>query len=519
MSLSPSVGTYRRIAEAPADLVVSSVSKRFGGVPALTDVSVTFRAGTVHALIGENGAGKSTLGKIIAGVLEPDEGTVGFDGEPMHLRSPRQALQRGIVSIAQELAVVPGLTVAENVFLGAGVSRGGVTLRKELRRRFRALADRTGFELSPNVLAGTLSVADQQKVEILRALSRRASYVVMDEPTAALSSQESHALHDIIRSLRRDGTTVILVSHYLSEVLALSDSITTLRDGRLVSTVGAAGTTEDSLIEGMLGRSLSNVFPEKPPVEPSAPIVLRVDDLHAPGVRGCSFALRRGEILGVAGLVGSGRSELARAIMRDSRVTSGSVALMDGVLSGRSPRAAIRRGLTMIPESRKELGLLMGCSVRDNITLSRLDLVSRVGWLARRRERRIVASLMERTRVRAASMSLPVTMLSGGNQQKLLFARSVMCSPAVLIADEPTRGVDVGSRRAIYELLVEMAGDGLGILMISSELEELLGMADRMIVMRHGRITAELEGEEMTEENTLTAAFEETDARESVPSR
>lgn len=519
MSLDSSVGTSHRTAGTPADLVVSGVSKRFGGVPALSDVSVTFRAGTVHALIGENGAGKSTLGKIIAGVLEPDEGTVSLGGEPVHLRSPRQALHHGIVTIAQELAIVPGLTVAENVFLGAGISRGGVTLRRELRRRFRELADRTGFDLAPNVLAGTLSVADQQKVEILRALSRRAVCVVMDEPTAALSSQESSALHDIIRSLRQGGTTVILVSHFLSEVLALSDSITTLRDGKLVNTVDAVGTTEESLIEGMLGRALSAVFPERVPAAPDAPAVLRVDDLHARGVHGCSFVLRRGEILGVAGLVGSGRTELARAIMRDTHSSAGSVTLLDAELKGRSPRAAIQQGLTMIPESRKELGLLMGCSVRDNITLSRLDLVSRFGWLARRLERRIVGSLMERTRVKAADMSLPVTMLSGGNQQKLLFARSVMCSPTVLIADEPTRGVDVGSRRAIYDLLVEMARDGLGILMISSELEELLGMAHRIIVMRRGRITAELVDERMTEENVLAAAFDEARVRESSLSR
>ncbi|MDE3065807.1 MAG: sugar ABC transporter ATP-binding protein, partial [Acidobacteriota bacterium] len=404
---------HRSAGPSGGDLVVTGVSKRFGGVPALTDVSLTIAAGEVHALIGENGAGKSTLGKIIAGVIEPDEGTLVLGGRPLHLRSPREAMALGIVTIAQEMAIVPSLTVAENVYLGAEVAASGFVRRRETRRRFAELARRVGFDLAPDAVASSLSTADRQKVEIMRALSRNASLVVMDEPSAALSSNETAALHAIIRSLASRGTSVVLISHFLSEVLALADTITTLRDGRLIRTVDAAGATEESLIEGMLGRSLSAAFPEKTPPAPDAPVVLEVSHLSAPRVADCSFSLRRGEILGVAGLVGAGRSELARAVFRDAKASAGEVSLGGSPLEGTSPRRAIRRGLVLIPESRKEMGLLMGRSVRENVSLSRLDLVSRWGWVARLKERRAVAALMERTTVRAASMSLPATMLSG----------------------------------------------------------------------------------------------------------
>ena len=351
-----------------------------------------------------------------------------------------------------------------------------------------------------------------QKVEILRALARRAAVVIMDEPSAALSGQESIALHEIIRSLARRGSAVVLISHFLGEVLSLADTVTTLRDGRLVKTVPAEGATEDSLIEGMLGRSLSSAFPTKGVAAASAPSVLSVQHLSAPGVRDCSFELRRGEILGIAGLVGAGRSELARAVFRDAKSTSGSVRVGGQDLHGHSPHRALRRGLAFIPESRKDMGLMMGRSVKENVSLSRLDLVSRLGWISALRERRTVSTLIDKTTVKAAGLGQAVSMLSGGNQQKLLFARSIMCSPEVLIADEPTRGVDVGSKRAIYDLLVDMANDGMGIVVISSELEEVLGLAHRVLVMRHGRIVTELTGPDMNEQAVLAAAFAETRA-------
>jgi simple sugar transport system ATP-binding protein/ribose transport system ATP-binding protein len=500
------------------DLVVTGVSKRYGGVPALSDVSLTIHAGTVHALVGENGAGKSTLGKIISGVIGPDEGTITLNGESLSFRSPRDAMAHGIVTIVQELAIVPGLTVAENVYLGVEASTAGFVRRRESRRQFRDLAKRVGFNLSPDWRAGTLSIADQQKVEIMRALSRDASFVIMDEPTAALSGDETTALHEIIRSLVREGKGVVLISHFLSEVLALADVITTLRDGHLIRTVDAKDANEESLIEGMLGHSLTTAFPEKLVAEEERPVVMEVEHLTAPGVNDCSFVLREGEILGIAGLVGAGRSELARAIFRDSKVTGGTVRLNGVVLGGHSPSRSIDRGLVFIPESRKEMGLLVGRSVKENISLSRLDLVSRLGWITGIRERRKVKELMNAVTVKAASMRMPVSMLSGGNQQKLLFARSVMCSPKVLIADEPTRGVDVGSKRTIYDLLTEMAETGMGVVVISSDLEEVLGLAHRVLVMRHGRIITELSGERINEQAVLEAAFTEPTNRGTVPS-
>ena len=492
------------------DLVVTGVSKRYGGVPALSDVSLTITPGTVHALVGENGAGKSTLGKIISGVIGPDEGTMTLGGEHLSFKSPREALAHGIVTIVQELAIVPGLTVAENVYLGVEATTVGFVRRRESRRRFRELAQTVGFALSPDRRAGSLSIADQQKVEIMRALARNASIVVMDEPTAALSGNETAALHEIIRSLVRDGKSVVLISHFLSEVLALADVITTLRDGHLIRTVGAKDANEESLIEGMLGRSLLTAFPEKAAADEERAVVLEVEHLKALGVNDCSFVLHESEILGIAGLVGAGRSELARAIFRDSKVFGGIVRLKGADLNGHSPSRSIHRGLVFIPESRKEMGLLVGRSVKENISLSRLDLVSRLGWISGIRERRKVTELMSAVTVKAASIRMPVSMLSGGNQQKLMFARSVMCSPSVLIADEPTRGVDVGSKRAIYDLLTEMAASGMGVVVISSDLEEVLGLAHRVLVMRHGRIITELSGERMNEQAVLAAAFTES---------
>ncbi|MGH3733134.1 MAG: sugar ABC transporter ATP-binding protein [Acidimicrobiales bacterium] len=491
------------------DLVVTGVSKLYGGVPALTNVSLTVIAGTIHALIGENGAGKSTLGKIISGVIQPDEGSVSLNGVALSNKSPREALAHGIVAIAQELAVVPGLTVAENVYLGAEIKTAGFVHRRESRRQFLDLAKRVGFDLPPDSLVGSLNTADKQKVEIMRALARNASIVVMDEPTAALSGHEVESLHEIIRSLANEGNTVVLISHFLSEVLALADTITTLRDGVLIRTVQAKDASEDSLIEGMLGRSLNTAFPEKAPAAEQRAVVLEVDHLSAPGVKDCSLNLHEGEILGIAGLVGAGRSELARAIFRDAKVSGGTVRLGGTLLGGHSPFRSIRRGMAFIPESRKEMGLLIGRSVKENVSLSRLDLVSTMGWISGTRERRAVAELMNKVTVKAANMKMPASSLSGGNQQKLLFARSVMCAPSVLIADEPTRGVDVGSKRAIYDLLTELAQAGMGVIVISSELEEVLGLAHRVLVMRHGRIVSELVGERINEQSVLAAAFSE----------
>jgi simple sugar transport system ATP-binding protein/ribose transport system ATP-binding protein len=493
---------------------LQDVSKSFGGTHALEGVSLAIGHGSIHALVGENGAGKSTLGKIIAGVHLPDHGQLLLAGEPVRFRSPRDAISRGVILIAQELATVPSLTVAENVFLGVEPRRAGFVNRRELRRRYIELAASVGFELDGDSHVGSLRTADQQKVEIMRALCRQAQLIVMDEPTAALSRADAKALHVVIRQLARSGTTVVLVSHFLSEVLELADEVTILRDGRLVHTVSAAGQTEDSLLSAMLGRSLDATFPPRRPVPADAPVVLSVRGLTAPGVNDVSFDLRAGEILGLAGLVGAGRTELARAVYRANRAGAGTVSMVSA--AGRTsvtgtPRLAMRAGLAMIPESRKEQGLLLGRSVSENVTLSSLAQLSRAGVVRPRPERRAVRDVLTRVDVRGGGPAVVAGALSGGNQQKLLFARSLLRDPRVLIADEPTRGVDVGAKRAIYELLASLTGSGLGVLLISSDVEEILGLAHRVLVMRAGRIVAELTGDEATEAAILGAAFGATE--------
>jgi simple sugar transport system ATP-binding protein/ribose transport system ATP-binding protein len=485
------------------------VSKHFGGVQALEGICLEIPSGAIHALVGENGAGKSTLGKIIAGVLQHDSGAMLVDGREVVLKAPREGLGEGIAMMAQELLVVPHLTVAQNVFLGVEPRSNGWINRRLLRRRYEELAERAGFGLPAERLVGGLRVAEQQQVEIMRALARDARMIVMDEPSQALAGSDVERLHSIIRSLAEQGRTVLLVSHFLREVLALADTITVMRDGGIVRTAPAAEETEATLIQGMLGRPLSAVYPPKAPRPAEAPVALAVRDVVAPGVDGVSFELRAGEILGLAGLVGAGRSELARAVFGADRRLGGAVDLCGEPLSGNGPLTSLRRGLAMVPESRRELGLLYSRSAVENVSLASLHDHSRMGWVDRRSERSAAQELLARVSLTRATPDSVVGTLSGGNQQKVLFARMLMCRPKVLIADEPTRGVDVGAKRAIYDLIVGLAEQGTAVLLISSELEEVLGLAQRMLVMRRGRIVKELSSEEMNESAILAAAFSE----------
>jgi ABC-type sugar transport system ATPase subunit len=498
------------------------IGKSFGPARALEAVSLRIDRRSIHALVGENGAGKSTLGKILSGVISPDHGEMLLSGEPVRFHSPREAIARGIVLIAQELSLVPALSVAENIFLGTEPHRAGFVRRAALHRRYAELAGSVGFELDGDTPVGRLRIADQQKVEIMRALSRDAGLIVMDEPTAALSRPDVARLHETIRRLAGSGTTIVLVSHLLREVLDLAQEVTVLRDGRVVRTAHAADETEQSLLNAMLGRSLGATFPAQRPAGPAAPLVLSVAGLRAAGVNGVSLDVRAGEIVGLAGLVGAGRTELARALQGASPVTAGTVSVGGGGrdLTGRrnarggrsrrpgSPRRALDAGIAMIPESRQEQGLLPVRPVTENVSLASLRQFSHFGLVRRRAERRAVEQMLGRVDVRASSPAAPAGTLSGGNQQKVLFARMLLCGPRVLVADEPTRGVDVGAKRTIYDLLTTLAADGLGVLLISSDIEEILGLAHRVLVMRMGKITAELSGSGLTEAAILGAAFD-----------
>jgi rhamnose transport system ATP-binding protein len=486
-------------------LEAHGISKHFGGTRALSNATVSVQVGSVHALVGENGAGKSTLGKILAGLLAPDEGQLLVRGKPVTLRTPREALEHGIAAIGQEPSIVPQLSVAENVFLGAEPRSFGTVQRRALRKRFEALVGSAGFDLRGDVPARSLRVAEQQEVEILRALARAAEVVIMDEPTASLSAQETAHLHEIVKSLAAQGKTILLISHFLREVLELADTVTVLRDGQVVRTAPTADETEGSLVEAMLGRPLALTFPPKSAPRGDAPVVLSVKGLEAPGVAGVDLVVREGEIVGLAGLVGAGRSELGQAIFGASRIQRGEVELNGSPLTG-GPRQRLRAGVALIPESRKDQGLILDRPVFENASLASLGELTRFGVVSRRREQEVTREILARCDVRTKSSS-PVRELSGGNQQKVLLARILLCRPRLVIADEPTRGVDVGAKRAIYEFLVGLAEDGLGVLLISSELEEIIGLAHRVAVMRAGRIVAELAGDELNESSILIAAF------------
>ena len=491
-----------------ARLELRGVGKRFGGVQALRAVDLEIEQGSIHALVGENGAGKSTLGKIIAGVHRPDEGELHVDGQRVDYRSPRNALRDGVTVITQEGALVPHRSVLENIFLGIESDSAGLVNGRTMRRRFTQLLDQVQLELPPGALVRRLSLSDQKKVEVLRALARNARVVVMDEPTAASDADDAEQLLAIVRGLHERGTTVVYVSHSLPEVLDLSDTVTVLRDGRVVRTSPASEETPEKLVAAMLGRTIELAFPRKQPPAPDAPVVLSVQDLwRPPAVRGVSFEIRAGEILGLAGLIGSGRSELARAIFGADRRDEGQLTLLGKNRRLRSPREAISNGIVLLPEDRKAQGLLMRRSVADNVLLPHMNKLSRGGIIAERKSRQTARALMSRVDVRALGPLSRVSTLSGGNQQKVLFARWLFRRPTVFIADEPTRGVDVGAKRAIYELIHSLAAEGMAVLLISSEHEEVLGLAHRVLVMREGRFVAELSGESMTEDAVLSAAF------------
>jgi ABC-type sugar transport system ATPase subunit len=484
------------------------VSKRFGGVVALDGIDLEIEHGSIHALVGENGAGKSTLGKVIAGVHRPDGGELHVDGRRVEYRSPRDALADRITVIAQEPTLVPHRSVQENVYLGLEGGRGGIVDSRRTRRSFAALVEESGIELDPGRLVRTLPVADQQKVEILRAMARDARLVIMDEPTSALTADESELLFDLMRRLRERGSTIVYVSHFLPEVLALADSVTVLRDGKLVQTTAAAGETPDRLVAAMLGRPLDLAFPPKAVLAADAPVVLSVADLtRPPAVHGVSFEIREGEIVGLAGLIGSGRTEVARAIFGADRASSGHVTVDGKPLNAHTPRAAIRRGVVMLPEDRKRQGLIMLRSIVENVTLPHLDDLSSAGVMRTRNERERTSELIDQLDVRTSSNRAAVSTLSGGNQQKVLFAKWLFRRPRVFILDEPTRGVDVGAKVAIYELIRSLAAQGMAVLLISSEHEEVLGLAHRVLVMRAGRIVAELDEQSMSEDAVLHAAF------------
>ncbi|MBA2597048.1 MAG: sugar ABC transporter ATP-binding protein [Chloroflexia bacterium] len=503
-------------------LRVEQVSKHFPGVLALQDVSLEVYPGEVLGLVGENGAGKSTLMKILSGVYQPDGGQITLDGKPTVLHSPRQAQDLGISIIYQEFNLMPNLSVEENVFVGREPNTGKFVRWRELRRQTEQLLDQLGVQLHPGAIVRDLSVAEQQMVEIAKALSLNARLVIMDEPTSALTDTEAAALFAIIRGLKERGLAVIYISHRLEEIFTICDRVTVLRDGQLAGELPLAEATPDRIVRLMVGRPLGDLFrPEEAErrlealAERSQAPVLEVRGLGRTGtvqdasalvLEDVSFSLRPGEIVGLAGLVGSGRTEIARAIFGADDYERGEI-LVDGQqVRVRSPRGAIHLGIGLVPEDRKLQALVLSLAIRENLGLSMLDRLSRFGIVRLGAERALARRMVDALRVRTPSIEQKVLNLSGGNQQKVVIAKWLALHPKILIMDEPTRGIDIGAKTEVHGLMHQLAADGVAILMISSELPEIVGMSDRVLVMRKGRIAGELARRDTTQEAIMALA-------------
>ncbi|MCC9000498.1 MAG: sugar ABC transporter ATP-binding protein [Candidatus Contendobacter sp.] len=505
ISISPTSAPAR----APA-LDMRGISKTFPGVKALDNVQLQAWTGEIHSLMGENGAGKSTLMKILSGAYSADPGgEIRIDGRLAPISGPKAAREAGIAIIYQELSLAPNLTVAENIYLGNESTRFGILAdRAAMRRETVKVLERLGAEFGPDTVVNTLSIAEQQQVEIARALHQHSHILIMDEPTTALSNRETDRLFNLIKRLRDEGIAIIYISHRMAEIYELSDRVSVLRDGSYVGTLERAEISAERLVQMMVGRPLSNLFDKTS--HATDRVVLEVKELTDGGrrVKPCSLTLRAGEVLGLAGLVGAGRSELARLIFGADRAAGGEVWLEGKRQILRKPLDAINAGIAYLTEDRKAQGLFLDMSVRENITISVLGRDALAGGLLNRAAMaRLTAGSIEDLRVRVAGPFVTAGALSGGNQQKLLIARWIAINPKVLILDEPTKGVDIGAKAEIYRIISELAAKGVAILVISSELPEVIGISDRILVMREGRIVGELGGsgdEAATQANLMT---------------
>jgi ABC-type sugar transport system ATPase subunit len=479
------------------------ISKRFPGAQALSDVSFSIAAGSCHALCGENGAGKSTLGKLIAGIHRPDGGRLFVQGREVRFDGPRDALAAGVGMVHQELAFCDNLSVAENLCLSALPARGGLVDREEMARRAASMLAETGPPLDVTRPFGKLPIGQRQMVQIAAAVGGGARIIVFDEPTSSLSQAEAERLFALIERLKAQEVTCIYVSHRMPEIFRLCDTVTVLRDGRHVATRPAEGLTESDLVQMMIGRPLGDYFPRQAEGADGGE-VLRVDGLTVPGkFEDVSFTVRAGEVVGLAGLMGAGRSEVASTLFGIERPTRGRIVLDGREVRVGSPAHAISLGIGYVPEDRKRQGLVLGASGVHNTSLPILGRLSRFGWVRRRLERRMAREYFDRLRVRTPSLDAVVAGLSGGNQQKIVLAKWLAANSRLLILDEPTRGVDVGAKAEIHTLIGELAARGTAILVISSELPEVISLSERIVVLRSGRVAGELTRSEATEDSVL----------------
>jgi inositol transport system ATP-binding protein len=486
-------------------LQMQDISKSFPGVLALNGVSFELRRGEVHVLIGENGAGKSTLMKILAGLYRKDGGTMLLDEREVDFSSPREAIRHGVAMIHQELTPIPDMSVAENIFLGREPMRFGLVDKKQMARWTRDLLARLDVEVDPGKLMRHLSVAQMQMVEISKAISYDPRIIIMDEPTSAITEEEVDNLFKVILKLKSEGVGIVYISHKLNEIYRIGDRITVLRDGTWVATEAATALDRNRLISLMVGREITEVFPKRP--VPIGEIVLEVQSLGVDGLfDDIGFSVRAGEIFGIAGLMGSGRTEVVETIVGLRKADRGAIHMNGSVVAIDSPRDSIGLGISLVSEDRKKLGLNLKGSVKENMTILRLDDLSRLGVISKSRENSLVDGEIRKLSIRTPDRNQKAMFLSGGNQQKVVIAKWLLNTPKVLIMDEPTRGIDVGAKAEIHRLIVEFAEKGMAVIMISSELMEIMGMADRVLVMHEGRSMGCLERAELSQESIMHLA-------------
>jgi ribose transport system ATP-binding protein len=487
-------------------LELTNISKMYPGVVALSDVSLEIKQGEVHALIGENGAGKSTLVKCCSGAIKPNSGTIKIDGEEFTSLTPELSEKKGVSVIYQEFNLVNELTVAENVFLGRAIRKNGIFLDNqamfdETKRIFKEL----NIDINPNELVKNLTVGYQQMVEIAKSLSLNSKILFMDEPSASLTKTEVEDLFQVVETLKKSGVTIIYISHRLEEIFKICDKITVLRDGKSIQTLNVKNTDQRHLIELMVGREFTETFPPKPDCITDE-IIFDVQNLSGNGVKDISFHLKRGEILGFGGLMGAGRTEMAELLFGVKKHTSGTIYLNNKEVKTKSPESVINQGIVYVSEDRKQKGALLDISIRENIAISILKRISRFSIVNDKEEDKIAKKYMEQLSIKAPTMKQKLKNLSGGNQQKVILGKCLSTLPDLIILDEPTRGIDVGAKFEIYKLIIEMVEQGKGVIMISSEMEELMGLSDRILVLSSGELTGELMKEDFSQEKILEYA-------------
>ncbi len=485
-------------------LKLNHISKLYPGVTALNNICMEFREGEIHAIVGENGAGKSTMIKTISGAIEPTQGTIEILGEIFNKLSPKISRQKGVAVIYQEFTLIPVLSAAENIFMGEFLMNGIVLDNKEMGKKASELFERLQVKIDPKTKVADLTTGFQQIVEIAKAISKKAKILIMDEPSAPLTITEVEVMYNIIDTLKEQGVTIIYISHRLEEIFRLSDRVTIIRDGCYVTTLNTKDTNKQEVIKYMVGRELTESYPER--TNKAAETVMNVHNLTGNGVKSISFNLKRGEILGMGGLVGAGRTELAQLIFGSEKIVSGEIIYKGKALTVKNCEQSINAGISMIPEDRKRHGVILDMTIKDNITMPSLKRISKRNVINQKKEIEVTKLYQNSLEIKTPSIFQYVKNLSGGNQQKVVLAKWLARNPDIIIFDEPTRGIDVGAKQEIYQIMNNLANEGKAIIMISSDMEELIGMSDRIVVLNKGRMTGILEKKDISQENILLKA-------------